>query len=339
MSHRKLTDLWVAPALEATLLGLCRAGRTIEAIGNLRLSTGCNLGEAKAWMTAHPLLSGPDIQNPNVPCPYCGRLLRTDQARQCFECGMDWHDPARAVKHRVTQARPTRQNQMTEAEWLSCDDLQRILELMRPRASERKLRLLVCAFCRRVWDRLVEHESRSALEILEHEIDRPLTDRRLGLAQDGARNALERTRGDASEQRWYYAHEYAADAVNRACNDDIGIHTVISVHYLVVRARAFTEEGAEVLSARSEKAAHADFLRDILGNPFRPVSAEQRLVTSTVRAVAEHIYHEGDFDQMPVLGDCLEEAGCSDQTILSHCRRSGPHARGCFVVDLVLGKE
>ncbi len=42
---------------------------------------------------------------------------------------------------------------------------------------------------------------------------------------------------------------------------------------------------------------------------------------------------------MPVLADALEDAGCADADILAHCRGHGPHVRGCWVVDLVLGKE
>jgi hypothetical protein len=61
-------------------------------------------------------------------------------------------------------------------------------------------------------------------------------------------------------------------------------------------------------------------------------------LTPTVTALAEAIYADRAFDRMPVLADALEEAGCSDDQILSHCRGEGPHVRGCWVVDLVLGK-
>jgi hypothetical protein len=55
--------------------------------------------------------------------------------------------------------------------------------------------------------------------------------------------------------------------------------------------------------------------------------------------LAEAIYEEQAFERMPILADALEEAGYRDPTILGHCRGSGPHVRGCWVVDLILGKE
>ena len=59
----------------------------------------------------------------------------------------------------------------------------------------------------------------------------------------------------------------------------------------------------------------------------------------TVRKLAEAIYDERAFDRLPVLADALEEAGCADEGVLRHCRGGGPHVRGCWVIDLILGKE
>jgi hypothetical protein len=58
-----------------------------------------------------------------------------------------------------------------------------------------------------------------------------------------------------------------------------------------------------------------------------------------VDRLASHIYDSRAFDRLPILADALEEAGCKDAEILAHCRGPGPHVRGCWVVDLVLGKE
>ena len=62
-------------------------------------------------------------------------------------------------------------------------------------------------------------------------------------------------------------------------------------------------------------------------------------LTSTVIALAEGIYSDRAFDRLPILADALEDAGCDHADILAHCRGDGPHARGCWVVDLILGKE
>jgi hypothetical protein len=55
--------------------------------------------------------------------------------------------------------------------------------------------------------------------------------------------------------------------------------------------------------------------------------------------LAQGIYEDRAFDRLPVLADALEEAGCDNAEILSHCRGPGPHVRGCWAVDLSLGKE
>ncbi|MCE9565688.1 MAG: hypothetical protein K8U57_27000 [Planctomycetes bacterium] len=80
-------------------------------------------------------------------------------------------------------------------------------------------------------------------------------------------------------------------------------------------------------------------LRDIYGNPFHPVVIEPSWLTSTVIVLAEGIYADRAFDRMPILADALQDAGCNSNDILAHCREpNGVHVRGCWVVDLVLGK-
>jgi hypothetical protein len=81
-------------------------------------------------------------------------------------------------------------------------------------------------------------------------------------------------------------------------------------------------------------------LHDIFGPlPFRPVTLDSSWLTSTVTSLAQAIYDERAFDRMPILGDALEDAGCDNASMLEHCRSGGEHVRGCWVVDLVLGKE
>jgi hypothetical protein len=82
-----------------------------------------------------------------------------------------------------------------------------------------------------------------------------------------------------------------------------------------------------------------ELLRDIFGNPFRPVTIARSCRTPTVVALAKAIYADRAFDRLPILADALEEAGCDDTEVLAHCRGDGPHVRGCFVVDLLLDKR
>jgi hypothetical protein len=82
----------------------------------------------------------------------------------------------------------------------------------------------------------------------------------------------------------------------------------------------------------------AAFLRCIQGNPFRPVTFSPQWRTDTAVTLARQMYDSRDFSAMPILADALQDAGCVSDAILDHCRGPGPHVRGCWVVDLVLGK-
>ncbi len=91
---------------------------------------------------------------------------------------------------------------------------------------------------------------------------------------------------------------------------------------------------------QEEERAQCELLRDILPNPFRKLPKPKKSWrTETVRALATGIYAERAFDRMPILADALEDAGCEHADILTHCRGDGPHVRGCWVVDLILGKQ
>ncbi|MBL8793270.1 MAG: hypothetical protein JNM56_05145 [Planctomycetia bacterium] len=80
-------------------------------------------------------------------------------------------------------------------------------------------------------------------------------------------------------------------------------------------------------------------LRDVFGNPFQPMTVDPAWRTSTVSSLAQAIYHERAFDRLPILGDALEDTGCDNADILNHCRQPGDHVRGCWCVDLLLGKR
>jgi hypothetical protein len=85
--------------------------------------------------------------------------------------------------------------------------------------------------------------------------------------------------------------------------------------------------------------AYCDLTRDIFGNPFRPVAFSPTWRTDTAIALARQMYESRDFGAMPILADALQDAGCDNDDILSHCRDANqPHVRGCWVLDLLLGK-
>jgi hypothetical protein len=89
-------------------------------------------------------------------------------------------------------------------------------------------------------------------------------------------------------------------------------------------------------------ASHSKLLREVFGNPLRPIVVDPSWLSwndSTIPKIAQAIYDERAFDRMPILADALKEAGCTNADILNHCRQPGEHVRGCWVVDLLLGKE
>jgi hypothetical protein len=98
---------------------------------------------------------------------------------------------------------------------------------------------------------------------------------------------------------------------------------------------------------RGPRVGAADFHQDvsqrplfycIFGNPFRPIDLNRAWLTSTVVSLASAVYEDRAYERLPILADALEEAGCRDAAILEHCRGLGPHVRGCWVIDLLLGK-
>jgi hypothetical protein len=104
---------------------------------------------------------------------------------------------------------------------------------------------------------------------------------------------------------------------------------------------------------RAHERALCVLIRDIFGNPFRPVAVAPEWLSPTAVALARGIYDEKAFDRLPILADALQDAGCEDERLLGHCRTNGrgdggepaggsprsmPHVRGCWAVDLVLGR-
>ncbi|MBM3979141.1 MAG: hypothetical protein FJ304_02435 [Planctomycetes bacterium] len=81
-------------------------------------------------------------------------------------------------------------------------------------------------------------------------------------------------------------------------------------------------------------------MRDIFGNPFRPVAFDPAWRTDTALTLARQMYDTREFSAAPILADALQDAGCDCDELLNHLREtSATHVRGCWALDLVLGKE
>jgi hypothetical protein len=237
---------------------------------------------------------------------------------------------------------------MTEREWLQATDPLRMLEFLRAKVSDRKLRLFVVACCRRAYS-LLSLELRQALRVAELLADGQVTDRQRKAARSAAMTAgrIGYHSGAAKYAVAVALRRKAADAAQFAFKHAGWLAAVSTWTAATGRpaaeAPAYGTDGWDefaVLCA-AEQRAQCDLIRDIIGNPFRPVAARPSWLAwngRTIPKLAQSIYEDRAFDRLPILGDALEEAGCHDADILNHCRRPGEHVRGCWVVDLLLGK-
>jgi hypothetical protein len=109
---------------------------------------------------------------------------------------------------------------------------------------------------------------------------------------------------------------------------------------VAVSAAAGHDGGESVENWSESFATECNLLRDIFGNPFRPVAFDPAWRTSDGLLLARGIYEERAFDRMPILADALQDAGCNSDDILNHLRDPQvAHVRGCWALDSVLGKE
>jgi hypothetical protein len=228
---------------------------------------------------------------------------------------------------------------MTEAEWLACADPLEMLGFLRGKVSDRKLRLFACACCRRVlaFGPCLDNDLYEALTIAENLAD--------GLV--GQEEALRiRSRLESISP---YSEKWSASGAARAALDaqvylaaeGAARHSVNHFGNAKEEHRTFLARllGMRRAAPRNSFFQPTSMIRDIFGNPFRPMSLYPAWLTPETRLLAEAIYEERTFEQMPIVGDALESVGCNSADILSHCRQPGVHWRGCFVIDLLLGKE
>ena len=118
-----------------------------------------------------------------------------------------------------------------------------------------------------------------------------------------------------------------------------GPHGDVVRHWLAPRQACIAAAFASGLEFAGPR--QCALLRCLFGNPFRPVSLDPAWLgwnAGTVVKLAQAIYDDRRFGELPVLADALEDAGCTDAAILAHCRGPGEHVRGCWAVDLVLGR-
>jgi hypothetical protein len=262
---------------------------------------------------------------------------------------------------------------MTEAEWLACNDPQRMLEPLGSRASTRKLWMFACASLRRVWHLLLRQieDWQPLVELVERYADRQASKRHFRAWSKTLRHPSAETHLEEWRDPFHGARgvaSYAADRLAesafrlqggaapaaeevRAAATDAAKYAAVAAGKQVLLQRGEDlpmeeENRVEDESILAEGKAQAALLRCLFGNPFRPLTLDPAWRTPTICSLAQAGYEQrqlpsGHLDpaRLTVLADALEEAGCTDPATLGHLRGPGSHARGCWVLDLLLGKE
>jgi hypothetical protein len=238
---------------------------------------------------------------------------------------------------------------MTEAEWNACADPERMANSPLPRASSRKWRLFGVACVRAVAQLLRDERSRAAVEAADKYAD-GLIDAKQALAAEEAAVAVVEDAYAALSQaarQWWQA----VDAPSQP--PPAGAAEVAAAHAAAVTlalwapaawgAREAARHAAKAMGARAteERAIQAGVFRDLIKKSRKPKPNPSWLTWNdgVVGKPARAIHDGRAFDRMPLLADALEEAGCADAAILGHCRGGGEHVRGCWVVDLMTGRE
>jgi len=208
---------------------------------------------------------------------------------------------------------------MTEADLLACTDPRKMLEYLRGKVGDRKLRLLAVAWCDQITHQTITDRDRVAIREGERYAD--------GLS------------GESERFKAWDAIQLSKEAAVRSEDFDRAAWLMclqrplakeMDADDLIGLARSVSRPGAWV------------HIRDIIGSLFRPSAPLCTDVLAwnggTVRRIAGGIYEDRAFGRLPILADALLDAGCEDEELLAHCRSEGPHVRGCWAVDLILGK-
>lgn len=238
---------------------------------------------------------------------------------------------------------------MSEQKWLECTDPGTMVWSLPEGFGDRRLRLFAVACCWRVRMALADERSWKAIEVSERYADKLAKWTELRMAEALARE-VEAEIAQQNSPAGRQSQPYWSDALF-AVMPARSAARAAAITATPRRGRRLKEVLFEVPqltagavpdeSARygPERCVQCQLLHCIFGNLFYPVAFDPASQTPNVLAVAQAIYEERRFSDMPILADALEEAGCASDDILSHCRNGQEHVKGCWAVDLVLGKE
>ena len=233
---------------------------------------------------------------------------------------------------------------MEEKEWLECGIPKTMLDYVQGRLDQRKQRLLACVCVRSVWHNLRDERFRALVELSEDYADGRATAEQLDLTARHLFEVASRTNFLLVLTEPPVSAMAAAMSVGNRnismCLEGALKNSLLSAApcILMPAHEGPSQPDAEAQLAHSRHLA--DLFRDIVGNPFHPISLHPDWLAwngGTVGQLAETIYVERRYQELPVLADALEEAGCDEPEILDHLRGPGVHARGCWALDLARG--
>jgi hypothetical protein len=235
---------------------------------------------------------------------------------------------------------------MNEAEWLACDDPITMLDFLqsspwmrrlfgwfgggKERLRQRKYRLCICACCRtQEWNLRA-----SAVEVAERFADGLATRHELRAAWKAFEAAAYNLTG--AESWWETFHTKLATS---SWDIDPWLLVAASAAESVITDEMARDALRMAWTHDRSRDLRCALLRDLFGNPFRPVRIAPAWLTPVVASIAQTVYEDRLYEDLPILADALEEAGCTEEQVLAHCRSGGRHVRGCWVLDRLLGKQ
>lgn len=224
---------------------------------------------------------------------------------------------------------------MTEKQWLKSANAEAMNSFYNKRHTERKARLLMLACCQRHPEHLQQPPIRAMVELLvahyadPRKPDKPLRGRNLH-AQYRALERFASSTPTSPDRGVAFGMVAAAEPVStmKRLDEDFEYLVFSCLHDIAFAV----DEGRN----KKESKLQAALMREVFGNPFRPVACEPAWLTDNVVLLARQMYETEDFSPMPILADALQEAGCEHADVLTHCRDAKQvHVRGCWVLDLI----
>jgi len=218
---------------------------------------------------------------------------------------------------------------MNEIEWLKSSDPLELIRYLDSKSRVRKHLLYGCAECRRKWD----HFSGDAVSI-----------QNLELAERYADGEVEASELRNAKDAMYYGYVKGGSSITMFLLEIDSISPVEAVVSSILEEltnwaldNVGEDKTPEVI--KEEELLQVQLVHDVFGNPFRKVKLNRKTLSSQAISIATAIYDDRAFNRLPILADALQESGVDNEDILNHLRSHGPHVRGCWALDLVLGKK